>query len=94
MEKGTNTQALEEMIPVDSSNLLAMGYNAGNQLLTVRFKGGGLYEYEQVPPEIFELAKRTIQAGGSLGKWFARYIKAGGYRFRVVNAKQTEARQG
>lgn len=86
-------EAKPEMIPVDSSNLSAIEYYAEGQVLTVRFKGGGLYEYAQVPSEVFELARRTIQAEGSLGKWFAGYVKAGGYKFRKVEDKQTEAKQ-
>lgn len=83
MEEETKASGCE-MIPVDSSNLLAIGYNAKNQVLRARFKGGGLYEYPEVPPEIFEVARRTIQAGGSLGKWFAQYVKNGGFKFRKV----------
>lgn len=39
-----------EMVPVDSSNIEAVGYDPDSATLTIQFiKGGSVYEYYDVP---------------------------------------------
>ena len=43
-----------ELIPVESSMIEAVGYDADTRTLRVVFNGGKIYTYERVPPEEFE----------------------------------------
>ena len=43
-----------EMIPVESSNLAAVGYDISQAVLRIEFKNGRLYEYYDVPQHIYE----------------------------------------
>lgn len=45
--------------PLSSSNVYGFAYDPKNQTLHVRFHGGGIYEYEGVPPPVF----KAFQAG-------------------------------
>ena len=60
-----------EMIPVSSSNLDAVGYNAQTETLYVRFKGGKTYSYERVPEYTFT----ELVEADSVGKFFNQFIK-------------------
>lgn len=43
-----------ELIPIQSSNVQAAGYNADTGVMTVLFDSGGLYEYYDVPAGLWE----------------------------------------
>jgi len=61
-----------QWVPVNSSNLEAVAYDADSQTLTVRFlKGGREYSYVGVSPEV---AKGLVQAE-SPGRYFRDYIR-------------------
>lgn len=57
--------------PVVSSNVAAIGYDVKWMVLTVQFKNGGTYEYQGVPPSVYE-ALRTAE---SIGGYLAKHIK-------------------
>ena len=57
--------------PVESSNLVSVGYDAGPQILQVEFKGGRLYNYFRVPREKYE----ALMAAESCGKYLNAEIK-------------------
>ena len=42
------------LIPIASSNVMAAGYDAQNQIMKVQFKNGILYEYYGVQLELWE----------------------------------------
>jgi hypothetical protein len=45
-----------KMAPMHRSRALQdVGYDAGTRTLRVRFRGGGLYDYLDIPPEIFDV---------------------------------------
>jgi superfamily II DNA or RNA helicase/RimJ/RimL family protein N-acetyltransferase len=56
---------------LSSSNLEATRYDAGNKRLEIKFKGGGHYGYEDVPP----VKARGLRRSRSAGKYFHRNIK-------------------
>ena len=62
---------LPTMVPVSSSNLESVGYNAETLTLYVRFIGGGIYSYANVPDDVFN----DLLNAASKGKFFATYIK-------------------
>ena len=66
-----------EMIPVDSSNLSAIGYNYETATLRVDFQNGRSYEYYAVPAELYE----GLLSAGSKGKYLDVYIKKAGYSY-------------
>jgi hypothetical protein len=56
---------------VQSSNLVSVGYLPENKILEVEFKGGTIYQFDQVPPEVWA----EFQKAPSKGQWFAAEIK-------------------
>jgi hypothetical protein len=53
-----------EMIPVDSSNLAAVGYDLNQAVLRIEFKNGRAYEYYDVPKYIFDELMTAESKGG------------------------------
>jgi len=70
-----------EMKPVDSSNITEIGHDPSTKKLRVRFKNGGLYEYDDVPAE----AHGAFVNAESVGSHFARHIR-GGYLAHKVES--------
>lgn len=64
---------------VVSSNLRSVGYDPIEEILEIEFHSSGVYQYFNVP---FELYERLMNAS-SKGSYFANYIKHR-YRYRQV----------
>ena len=60
-----------ELTPVQSSNVAAVGYDHEAQELHVEFKGGGMYIYEGVPPDV----AAQVQGAPSVGKAINEHCK-------------------
>jgi hypothetical protein len=43
-----------KMIPLESEALAAVGYDAASRTLRIRFEHGGLYDYFDVPADVYE----------------------------------------
>ena len=56
---------MSKMIPVESSMIQAVGYNATTKLLEVLFNSGKTYGYEGVPLEVYE----ELMAASSKGQY-------------------------
>jgi hypothetical protein len=69
-----------EMIPVQSSNLSAVGYDGNNQILRISFNNGSLYEYTGVPESIYT----GLLAASSKGSYFDQYVKKAGYSYSRI----------
>lgn len=54
----------EVLTPVESSNIAAVGHTDGT--LTVQFKSGAIYDYADVPSEVFE----EFVSADSVGRYF------------------------
>lgn len=67
-------------IPVVSSELASVGYDAATNTLEVEFKTGSVYDYSNVPEDIYT----GLMSAPSHGKYFNEFIKQGGYSFRRV----------
>jgi hypothetical protein len=63
------------MQPVESSNIRAVGYDAGSRQLEVHFKNGGRYRYQDVPPEAHAEFLNSPHEG-SHGKHFHQFIRS------------------
>lgn len=66
------------MIPVNSSNLVAVGYDKSTQTLRVKFNSS-TYDYYNVPESIFN----GLLSAPSKGQYHHAYIK-NSYRFNRI----------
>lgn len=61
-----------DMVPVDSSNLAAVGYNSEHRVLRVRFTSGATYDYANVPAvQVYNLMQAE-----SHGSYHYHYIRS------------------
>ena len=60
-----------DRLPVASTNLVSVGYDANTQTLEVEFQGGSIYQYYNVEAGVFE---QFMQAP-SKGQFLNAYIK-------------------
>lgn len=58
--------------PVTSSRLAAIGYDAATETLEIEFKGGHVYQYENVPLNMHT----ELVAAESVGSYFIKHIKS------------------
>lgn len=65
--------------PVTSSNIQSIGYDVDSGVLEIEFKGGTVYQYFEVPPQVHG---EMLQAG-SLGQYFMANIR-NKYRYARV----------
>ena len=56
---------------VESSNLASIGYDAENEILEVQFKHGGIYQYFDVPENVYE----ELMNASSHGVYFSANIR-------------------
>jgi len=66
-------------IPVSSSNLKSIGYDADTRILEIEFQTGAVYRYFQVP----ESEYRGLMNAASHGKYFHANIR-NRYRYEKV----------
>ncbi|MES9898547.1 MAG: KTSC domain-containing protein [Sedimenticola sp.] len=64
---------------VSSSNIASIGYDEGSETLEVEFLNGGLYQYFDVPQNMYD----AMMAADSHGRFLASDIK-GVYRYSKV----------
>ena len=67
------------MISVSSSDLHEVGYDERFALLQIRFNSGAIYEYYDVPRNIYI----GLITASSAGKYFHEYVK-GKYRYSRI----------
>jgi hypothetical protein len=68
-----------EMISVDSSNVAEIGYDEESSTLQIEFKNGTIYQYFDVPVDLFD----GLRTADSVGGYLAANIK-GVYRYSKV----------
>lgn len=69
-----------DMIPVQSSYIMAVGYDVSQQLLRVAFRNGSVYQYCGVP----ESECRQLLEAQSKGSFLKARIVNGGYRYSQI----------
>jgi hypothetical protein len=69
-----------DWISVDSSNLARIRYDENTMTLEIEFMGGRVYQYFDVPVQVFEGLRKAVD---SHGKYFNENIK-GYYRYARV----------
>lgn len=65
---------------VSSSNLDSVGYDEDSQTLEIAFLNGGVYQYYEVPNEVYE----GLMNASSHGKYFDKNIKKAGYSYKKI----------
>lgn len=58
-------------IPVTSSNIRSIGYSPDTETLEIEFLSGGIYQYSNVPSNIYD----DLMSASSHGGYFAANIK-------------------
>lgn len=69
---------------VDSTAVASLRFNYALQRLTVEFENGNVYEYLDVPPDVY----RQVSTASSVGKAFNALIKHN-YEFVKTLSKST-----
>ncbi len=64
---------------VSSSIIKSIGYDPENHILEIEIRGGGIYQYFEVPAAEHD----SLINAASIGRYFAKVIKPT-YRFRRV----------
>jgi len=59
-------------IPVDSSNLVSVGYEPSTRTLEIEFKGGAVYQYPNIDPKLY----KGLISAESKGKFFNFFIRS------------------
>ena len=57
-----------DRIPVSSSNISSVGYDASAMTLEVEFSSGHIYQYFDVPESVYQELSRANSVGGYLAK--------------------------
>jgi len=68
-----------ERVPVSSSNLHSVGYDSTSQILEIEFNSGSIYQYFNVPSDIYH----GLMNAGSHGQYFGQYIR-NVFRYRQI----------
>jgi len=73
------------MVPVNSTNLLAVGYESETLTLYVKFHNGRTYKYDRVPEQVYlDLLEFDKLPNLSVGQFFEKAIKGGRYKYSEV----------
>lgn len=78
---------MPRLVPVQSSLVLSLSYDADQQRLYAQFGEDTYYAYDDVPPEV---AARVVFAN-SIGSAFTTLVKKGGFNYRVATAEEALA---
>lgn len=65
--------------PVSSSNLSSVGYDEDSKILEIEFNDGSVYQYSNVPQNIYE----GLMSASSHGKYFHRNVR-GSYNYKQI----------
>lgn len=58
-------------VPVRSTNVASVGYDADKQILEIEYREGGVYQYLQVPVSTYE----ALMSAESKGQHLHKHIK-------------------
>jgi hypothetical protein len=60
-----------QLLPVQSSNLKAIGYDHATQTMAVQFLNGNIYHYDSVPQTVYD----NFMADDSKGSYFSKFVR-------------------
>jgi hypothetical protein len=64
-------------LPVNSSELASIGFDAASRILEVEFRSGGIYQYSGVSQSVYS----QLMSAQSHGFFFNEYVKKAGYPY-------------
>lgn len=67
-------------VQVMSSDLASVGYDKETQVLEIEFRNGTIYQYFNIPESIYS----GLMSASSHGRYFAAYIKKGGFSYKQI----------
>lgn len=70
---------------VESSQIAEIGYDPASQKLEIKFRSGGVYVYDGVPPEEYE----ALLAADSKGSHFGKNIR-NSYAYEKQPSEETD----
>lgn len=79
--------------PIQSSNIWGFNYDPSEKKLYVRFQGDGIYEYDGVPPQIFNLFRQgaipaKTEGQNQYGRWWVgKQPSLGASLFELIKQK-------
>jgi hypothetical protein len=68
-------------VPVESSAIASIGYDAEEGALEVEFSSGAVYRYLRVPADV----AAALYKADSRGKYFGEFVRGAGYEFYQVS---------
>ena len=69
-----------ERIPVTSTTMSSIGYDLGSRTLEIEFTGGAIYQYFEVPEEIYQ----GLLNAESKGQYFNLVFKPYGFEYQQL----------
>lgn len=78
--------SIMQRIPVDSTDIVAIGYDPKGRVLEIEFKENRVYQYQGVEPDVYERFMRA----DSFGQYFFAAIN-GRYRYQRIDAAEKSA---
>jgi len=69
-----------ERIPVESSDLASIGYDANTSILEIQFNNGSIYQYSDVPEGTYD----GLMTAESKGRFLDQHVKKAGYSYTRV----------
>lgn len=67
-------------VPVESSAIASIGYDAEEETLEVEFSGGTVYRYLRVPADV----AAALYDADSRGRYFGEFVRGAGYEYYQV----------
>jgi non-canonical purine NTP pyrophosphatase (RdgB/HAM1 family) len=76
-----------QRLPVDSTDLVSIGYDESSRTLEIEFKENRIYQYHEVTPDIY----KGFMKADSYGQYFYAFVN-GHYRYKRVKDEPAEAK--
>lgn len=64
-----------EMVPVQSSNVAAIGYDETVHLLRIEFKDGTVYDAERIDPQMHDALMATSSKGSFINRFLSKEMR-------------------
>jgi KTSC domain len=81
MERAGQDVEPMKRLPVESSAIASIGYDAQEETLEVEFSSGTVYRYLRVPADV----AATLYEADSRGKYFGEFVRGAGYEYYRVS---------
>lgn len=84
---GNERRKAMERLPVKSTNVKAVGYDAETKTLQVEFKSGGIYQYAGVQPEMYA----DLLEADSVGRFVSQVVRAERKGIRIEEKEEAKS---